>query len=52
MGFINYLGLPALSIPIGKDERGRPLSIQAVGAPRTELRLLDFARKIYVPFGE
>lgn len=52
MGFINYLGLPSLSIPIGKDQRGRPLSIQAVGAPLTELRLLDFAQKIYVPLGE
>ena len=52
MGFINYLGLPSLSIPIGKDQRGRPLSIQAVGAPRSELRLLEFAKTIYVPFGE
>lgn len=52
MGFINYLGLPALSIPIGKDQRGRPLSIQAVGKPLTELSLLDFAQKIYVPLGE
>lgn len=37
---INYLGLPALSLPAGKDEAGLPLGVQFVGAPFDEERLL------------
>jgi len=48
MGFINYLGIPSLSIPIGQDHLGRPLSIQAVGAPLSELNLIDFAKTILI----
>ena len=45
-GWINYLGLPALAIPIGQDSRGRPVSIQLVARPRHELLLLALGQKI------
>ena len=37
---INYLGVPALSIPAGVDGFGLPLGVQFVGAPFDEERLL------------
>ena len=40
---INYLGLPALSVPCGFDERGLPLAFQLVGAPFAEGVLLNIA---------
>lgn len=43
MGFINYLGLPAISIPVGFDEEQRPFSIQMIGRPHTEKTLLQLA---------
>ena len=46
MGFVNYLGLPALVMPIGKDDRGFPISVQAVGRPYQELALLKFALSV------
>lgn len=45
-GWINYLGLPALAIPVGLDSRGRPVSIQLVARPRHELLLLALGQKI------
>ena len=43
MGFVNYLGLPALVMPIGMDDRGFPVSVQAVAKPYHERTLLKFA---------
>lgn len=43
MGFINYLGLPALHVPIARDAQGRPLGVQLVGRPFAEHRLLALA---------
>ena len=40
---INYLGLPAISVPIGFDKNGLPLSIQLVGKPFSEDLLLRAA---------
>lgn len=37
---INYLGLPALSLPAGVDSDGLPLGVQFVGGPFDEERLL------------
>ncbi|MDI3492042.1 MAG: aspartyl-tRNA(Asn)/glutamyl-tRNA(Gln) amidotransferase subunit [Thauera sp.] len=37
---INYLGLPALSLPAGTDQAGLPLGVQFVGAPFDEERIL------------
>jgi aspartyl-tRNA(Asn)/glutamyl-tRNA(Gln) amidotransferase subunit A len=45
MGFVNYLGLPSLSLPIGKDSRGMPISIQLVCRPYQELSLLRWAQR-------
>ncbi|MYN13891.1 amidase [Pusillimonas sp. TS35] len=41
--FVNYLGLPAIVFPIGKDEKGRPISIQAIGRPWADATLIAFA---------
>ncbi len=49
MGFINYLGLPSLVVPIALDARGLPISVQLVARPFHELRLLDMAQKMALP---
>lgn len=36
----NYLGLPALTLPIGRTRNGLPMAIQLVGPPFAEARLL------------
>jgi Asp-tRNA(Asn)/Glu-tRNA(Gln) amidotransferase A subunit family amidase len=38
--WVNYLGLPAVVFPIGRDAAGRPLSAQLVGRPYAELALV------------
>jgi aspartyl-tRNA(Asn)/glutamyl-tRNA(Gln) amidotransferase subunit A len=43
MGFVNYLGLPSLVVPVGRDARGMPISVQLLGRPFHELTLLQFA---------
>jgi aspartyl-tRNA(Asn)/glutamyl-tRNA(Gln) amidotransferase subunit A len=45
MGFVNYLGLPALNLPVGLDERQRPVCVQLLARPYAEHLLLDFARQ-------
>lgn len=45
-GWINYLGLPALSVPIGVDSNNLPVSIQLIGKPFGEPQLLALARQI------
>jgi aspartyl-tRNA(Asn)/glutamyl-tRNA(Gln) amidotransferase subunit A len=39
----NYLGLPALSVPVGFDPNGMPVGLQLVGRPFAEARLLRIA---------
>jgi len=46
MGWVNLLGLPAISFPIGNDDHGRPISIQVIGRPFTEKSLLNFAHEM------
>mgnify|MGYP000001641000 FL=1 len=45
MGFVNYLGLPALNLPIARDARRRPICVQVLARPFAEHRLLDFAEQ-------
>lgn len=41
--FVNYLNLPAIVLPVGRDSRGRPVSAQIVAKPHGEVNLLGFA---------
>ena len=45
MGFVNYLGLPSLNLPIGRDERGRAICVQVLARPFAEHQLLNFAEQ-------
>ena len=45
-GWINYLGLPSLSIPVGLGPDGLPISIQLVGKPFHEPQLLAVGEQI------
>lgn len=43
---VNYLGFPAVSLPTGFDANGLPASVQLIGAPYTEAKLLRIARAL------
>ncbi|MCD8504710.1 MAG: amidase [Burkholderiaceae bacterium] len=45
-GWVNYLGLPALAIPIGTTPDGLPVSIQLIAKPFNEVQLLALAGQI------
>lgn len=52
-GFVNYLGLPALVMPIGQDKVGKPISIQLLAKPFHERALISYASHIEkIIFGE
>ncbi len=42
----NYLGLPCLTLPIGRTGNGLPMAIQLVGPPFAEARLLRLAHRL------
>jgi aspartyl-tRNA(Asn)/glutamyl-tRNA(Gln) amidotransferase subunit A len=42
----NYLGLPALTLPVGCTASGLPMAIQLVGPPFAEARLLRLAHRL------
>jgi aspartyl-tRNA(Asn)/glutamyl-tRNA(Gln) amidotransferase subunit A len=46
MRFVNLLGLPALSVPVGFDARGVPIGLQIIGRLHEELRLLDLGTRL------
>lgn len=53
MSFVNYLGLPSLVMPVAKDARGMPISVQLVARPFHENLLLGFAHRLELRlFGE
>lgn len=45
-GWVNYLGLPSLAMPVGLDHQGRPVSIQLIAKPFHEPQLLAVAARI------
>ncbi len=42
----NVTGLPAIAVPMGEDDRGRPLSMMIMGPPNSETDLLRIAKAI------
>jgi len=42
--WVNYLGVPALSVPCGFDSRGLPIGLQLVARPFAEATLLSAGR--------
>lgn len=40
---VNIAGLPAISVPCGKDSKGLPVGMQIIGAKFTEQKLFDVA---------
>lgn len=43
---VNYLGFPAVTLPTGFDTNSNPTSVQLIGAPYTEGKLLRIARAL------
>lgn len=41
--YATFAGLPAVSVPVGFDERGLPMGMQLIGAPRADVELLGIA---------
>ncbi|MEP7202100.1 MAG: amidase [Ilumatobacteraceae bacterium] len=41
--YATFAGLPALSVPVGFDERGLPMGMQLIGRPRGDVDLLRVA---------
>ncbi len=42
----NLAGLPAISVPCGRDEDGLPIGLQFLAAPRCDARVLEAARAL------
>lgn len=41
--YATFAGLPAISVPVGFDDRGLPMGMQLIGAPRADLDVLAMA---------
>ncbi len=48
----SFAGLPALTLPVARDERGAPLSVQLIGRPGAERRLIDVAGRLERTVGD
>jgi amidase len=41
--YATFAGLPAISVPVGFDDRGLPMGMQLIGAPRADVDVLRLA---------
>ncbi len=41
--FATFAGLPAISVPVGFDDRGLPMGMQLIGRPRADVDVLQLA---------
>jgi len=41
--YATFAGLPAISVPLGFDDRGLPMGMQLIGAPRADVDVLRLA---------
>lgn len=41
--FATFAGLPAISVPVGFDERGLPMGMQLIGRSRADVDVLRLA---------
>ncbi len=41
--YATFAGLPSISVPVGFDQRGLPMGMQLIGAPRSDVDLLALA---------
>ncbi|MEP7115399.1 MAG: amidase family protein, partial [Ilumatobacteraceae bacterium] len=44
VSYATFAGLPAISVPVGFDDRGLPMGMQLIGPPRGDVALLRIAR--------
>lgn len=47
----SYLGLPVLTMPMGRDGNGMPMGVQLIGRPFGEARLLSVAQALAMDIG-
>lgn len=48
----SFAGLPALTMPVDRDDRGAPLSVQLIGPPGAEHSLIDLATRLERAVGD